>query len=343
MESKMEEYLISFDNLKKIVDGFIKEGSDVISISKNGDRFVRLERSDDIILNPEQRPSDISAKEFLFPRAEPIFFYCKQKESVEIIDKEPQKRQVLIGLKPCDAASFGIMHRVFNWDYRDEFFNRRYDNTLIIGLACKYVDDYCFCTSVNISPTSTRGSDLFLIPLSDGRFVVQVVTDKGKEIVSRNSQMFEKAVPDSGKAVIDSIKGPQKKFDSKKVKEWLDKNFETDLFNPIGDVCLGCGQCAFVCPTCHCFDIVDEDYRYGEGRRMKNWDSCQFYLFTLHASGHNPRDTQAKRYRQRVNHKFKYYIDRFGEILCTGCGRCSRGCPVAIDIGGIVTRIENLT
>lgn len=106
-------------------------------------------------------------------------------------------------------------------------------------------------------------------------------------------------------------------------------------------MCLSCAQCAFVCPVCHCFDIVDEDYSYTEGRRMKNWDGCQFGHFTLHASGHNPRDIQGKRYRQRVNHKFKYYVDKFGEILCTGCGRCSRGCAVSIDIKEIVANCKD--
>jgi ferredoxin len=108
-------------------------------------------------------------------------------------------------------------------------------------------------------------------------------------------------------------------------------------------MCLGCAQCAFVCPTCHCFDIVDEQSGSTTGRRAKNWDACQFSLFTKHASGHNPRDNQEKRYRQRISHKFKYYMDKFDEILCTGCGRCARGCPVSLDILQIVEEINSLS
>ena len=55
--------------------------------------------------------------------------------------------------------------------------------------------------------------------------------------------------------------------------------------------CLGCGACAYTCPVCHCFDIVDEG-NAREGVRARNWDACQFPLFTLHASGHNPRGEQ---------------------------------------------------
>ena len=56
------------------------------------------------------------------------------------------------------------------------------------------------------------------------------------------------------------------------------------------------------------------------GKRRKNWDACGFWKFTHHASGHNPRDLQPKRYRNRIMHKFKYYDDKFGQTLCTGCG-----------------------
>jgi Fe-S oxidoreductase len=39
-------------------------------------------------------------------------------------------------------------------------------------------------------------------------------------------------------------------------------------------------------------------------------------------------------------HKFKYYHDKFGQTLCTGCGRCVRACPVGIDIKEILEAIS---
>ena len=65
---------------------------------------------------------------------------------------------------------------------------------------------------------------------------------------------------------------------------------------------------------------------------MRNWDACQFAMFTMHASGHNPRGDQSQRQRQRIAHKFHVYPQKFGQLLCTGCGNCSRNCPVGMGV-----------
>jgi len=95
--------------------------------------------------------------------------------------------------------------------------------------------------------------------------------------------------------------------------------------------CISCGACAFVCPTCACFDI--QDITIGaEHSRKRSWDSCGFSLFTIHTSGHNPREVQSQRWRQRVMHKFAYMPDRQQIVGCVGCGRCSRACSVDMNL-----------
>ena len=123
---------------------------------------------------------------------------------------------------------------------------------------------------------------------------------------------------------------------------WLERNFDHELWKSLALRCHGCGACTAVCSTCHCFDIVDEHDSCGAGVRRRNWDFCQSAKFTAHASGHNPRKSQAERLRQRVMHKFSIYPRRFDEILCTGCGRCARACGSGMNLPEILGRLVQL-
>jgi len=46
---------------------------------------------------------------------------------------------------------------------------------------------------------------------------------------------------------------------------WLEENFDHPAWKTMALRCHGCGACAGVCPTCHCFDIVDEHDSSDEG------------------------------------------------------------------------------
>ncbi len=124
------------------------------------------------------------------------------------------------------------------------------------------------------------------------------------------------------------------------MQDWIEHHFEDPFWATLGVRCNGCGACTMVCPTCHCFDIVDEEEGVGCGTRRRCWDTCQAGKFTLHASGHNPRADQIARYRQRINHKFAIYPVKFGDVLCTGCGRCVRTCQMGQNIGEILVAID---
>jgi ferredoxin len=65
-------------------------------------------------------------------------------------------------------------------------------------------------------------------------------------------------------------------------------------------------------------------------------------LFTLHASGVNPRKSGRERMRQRIMHKFKYFVDNHNMVACTGCGRCVQYCPVNFDIRQALLAIQEL-
>lgn len=336
----MEEKIISKEDLLKICSDVINKGHTLLNPGTAEYRIIK--DASQIRLDSGALPTKISYKSFVFPKSEPILYYKRGKNDVQLIDINIDGKDIIVlGAKPCDANSISIMRHLFNWDYKDEFFNLREKHFVIIGLLCSSYDEYCFCTSVGSSPVSETGSDIFLIPLDNENYALRIITEKGEKFITPYFKYLKPGNEILSKQITENIEKPVTAFDSEAVHKWLEDNFENPKWEGIGNLCLSCAQCAFACPVCHCFDIVDEDYSYSEGRRMKNWDGCQFGQFTLHASGHNPRDIQSKRYRQRINHKFRYYVDKFGEILCTGCGRCSRGCPVSIDIKEIVSNCKD--
>jgi len=115
-----------------------------------------------------------------------------------------------------------------------------------------------------------------------------------------------------------------------------------EIWEDISFSCINCGTCTFVCPTCWCFDIQDEVHGK-KGKRMRNWDSCMFPIFTIHTTGHNPRGTKLQRVRQRFMHKLKYFVDKYDQgIMCVGCGRCVNQCPVNIDIRRVCEIMNDL-
>ncbi|KPJ53524.1 hypothetical protein AMJ39_04385 [candidate division TA06 bacterium DG_24] len=333
----MEHRTLAGDGLPALIDELIKKGMRVIApTQRNGDlAFGQVSSSAEAVL--DYFLCKRSAKEIVFPRTEAILGFDRSGGEVKV---EPPSMQfpetVVVGARPCDAASLPILDHIFTWDCDDELFTRRREATTVIGLTCTTADNFCFCTSVGLSPDNTAGSDILLTQLEDGQFFVEVVTDKGEKLAAELGELFREGGDESArqKAGEKARALVTRSVDVSKAKGWLDDHFDDEMWES-WMTCLGCGACTFVCPTCHCFDIVDEVQGLS-GHRCKNWDACTFWHFTVHASGHNPRDVQYKRYRQRILHKFRYYKDRFGVTLCTGCGRCSRHCPVGIDIAEVL-------
>jgi ferredoxin len=288
----------------------------------------------------------LSLKGFFLPQTEALFAWRQHGTEVEIErGAASAPARVALGVKPCDAAALEIVDHVMNWDYADQPWNERRAATTLFTLACPVEDGSCFCTAVGAAPDGTRGADGLFTPVAGG-WLVEPTTEKGAAFVAEHAAHFAPASPallDEGaearRAATARVAG-HLEIDAESVREWIAAHFDDPLLAALGVRCHGCGTCASVCPTCHCFDIVDETDGVGKGTRRRSWDTCQTGKFTLHASGHNPRHDQNARFRQRLNHKFSIYPLRFGEVLCTGCGRCSRECHAGQDLVEMLAAID---
>jgi len=273
-------------------------------------------------------------KAAFLPQSEAMFRVQGDKFVSTENETEPR---IILGIHPCDVRALQLLDTVFlTEDNQDPYWANKRQRTTIVALGCSAPAETCFCTTVGSGPFDIRGSDLMLTE-ADSSYVIEVLTEKGQRLVSH--------LQDAPQAVVDTAVAKQttvaesmtKAFDSTGIRDKLYGLFDSDFWQTVQESCLGCGVCTFLCPTCYCFDIVDEGQR---NERVRNWDSCMFRVYSQEASGHNPRPTNKERTRQRVMHKYAYWLDQIGEIGCTGCGRCVRYCPVNLDIRDIIRRAQ---
>jgi len=323
--------IVKRDELDKAIEGLLKD-FEVIGpkdLTNRGIFYETIKDAQDIYLGESFTTEPV--KKFFLSPSEWLFRY-QYKESKNSLEEAvlAKGKRIIVGVRPCEARGLELLDKVYDSEYKDEFYLNNRARTVIIGLSCVQPDKSCFCTSVGGSNIESRGMDAILFA-KDSKFILEIITDKGKETlgsIGRELSIEEKKL------------WPQDKEKKKglvatkiKVPESLDEVFESPYWQQVSKSCLSCGICTFLCPTCHCFDLVDE-----ERKRLRCYDGCAFSDFTLEASGVNPRPTKKERYRQRVFHKFDYFHKNFGENLCVACGRCIRHCPVKIDIAEIVNK-----
>jgi len=294
--------------------------------------------------------SRLSPKSAIYPQSERMFEYNLDENDPQahILKESPKDffPQAIVGIRPCDAFSFQMVKINFdNPQYRDPWWVQRYEATTFVGLGCKDPCATCFCTSVGSGPFSEKGLDVTLYDLGE-TFLAKSLTDKGEAFlgkIKRGSPADESAMKEA-ESTASAASGKMSSTvstDELRGKGVMDL-FDAPFWDGVGFACINCGTCTFFCPTCWCFDIQDEVLGK-EGDRIRNWDACMFPIFTLHGSGHNPRDNKVHRVRQRFMHKLKYYVDKYDDgVCCVGCGRCIQFCPVNIDIREVFQLMNNL-
>ncbi len=321
---------------------------------KEGDAVVFRSFKKESCLEFDRMPS-VSPKEVTFPRTETLMTFNQslvtpateedeneievtEKPVLEVTENLSVKKSLVFGCRPCGARGKSIFSKVYETkDITDPYFITRRDNTLFVTLACSTPETTCFCTSVGGGPADSTGSDVLLYPVKGG-FVAEAVTEAGTTLLQSDLLVSGEDKASEVELVINNsleLLGNEDNFTEAQEK-LLALFGNDDFWEDMSAKCISCGTCTYLCPTCYCFNITDET-EGNSGKRVRSWDTCMDYLFTLEASGHNPRTSKANRLKNRVGHKFSYYPSLHEKLIaCCGCGRCIKSCPAAVDIREIV-------
>lgn len=317
---------------------------------KNEDHwsYEIIEKSADLNLaypNAVQSP-----KKVIFPQREVFFEFGSGNETgCEVKEALPAEQPaVIFGVRPCDARALTLTDKVFSGDFEDPYYWKRRKSTVLVGLSCNTPPSpNCFCLSVGGSPFAKEGLDVMLTDLGDTYFV-ETLTEKGEQLMQEAGNLFTDA-KEKEKSDRENLQAEAEKKISRQVRDVekipgkLKEMFDASFWDEESLGCIRCGICTYLCPTCHCFDINDEVTATSPlaGKRVRTWDNCQFPDFTMHSSGHNPRPDKASRLRQRILHKYNYFVERYEDYQCTGCGRCVSKCPVGIDIIDVLNKVND--
>jgi|TARA_Y100000310_G_scaffold75476_1_gene71774 ferredoxin len=307
----------------KLVSSLIKSYEVIAPVKKELVSFEVIKKPEEIHFKTN---SYFPVKEFFFKKHETLFRF--NGNSVKVPVKKPKKK-VLIGLRRCDLNSILRQDMAFIDEDVDAYYKKERENCVLIGYHCSKVEDeYCFCGSLKLL-------DFFDLMLYDksGGFVVEVGSKKGESFVKRHKQFFKES-----KINVDKVIKGSDRLKKKDISSLYDHaDWEKGVKR-----CLSCAACNVLCPSCYCFDINDKvDVKdLSKGERCRTWAACQLRCFTRVAGEHVFRDKREERFKHRIYHQLQYFKEKHGVNLCTGCGRCIRGCPTRIDFVKIINEMK---
>jgi sulfhydrogenase subunit beta (sulfur reductase) len=294
--------------------------------------FEQIEDLSDLRL--DYNTSILPPKKYLQPPEERMMTFSRTGKPVAeaVMDAPPT---VILGVHTCDLHGIRVLDEAFRQGHPDAYYLERRKKTLLVGIECLTpCDEHSFCKSMG-TLTVSNGYDLHLTDLGES-YAVNVGSDAGGALLEKYSDAHQATEDDMRQ--LNKVLGakwprfPYKlNFDVGELLALMGPSYNNPLWERLADICLACGQCTLVCPTCFCFNVYDSvELNLMDGERRRRWDSCQLDEFARVAGGENFREHQAARLRHRFMRKGRYLMERYGELGCTGCGRCARSCLVDI-------------
>jgi ferredoxin len=351
----MKARLLERADVLKIVDMLREQGYEVFAPFSGRGRdtwfdLVTDENRDRIqvhLPNPYYPP-----KRFVLPHIERLLKVRRSNGDIQIEPTYRERKRAIFGLRSCDVAGIWHLDRFYlGRDFRDLYYAKRRQNLFLVNVVCtdpeRDIGEECFCPCADTGPAARDYFDLQVMDLGD-EFMVVAGTPAGEAFFAQ--PMFKKpteAHVEKRRTILGEVR---KQF--KTTTSWFSATVRyvsqgtalEKTWEEIGNRCLECGGCTYVCPACTCFTVSDRQVGPDEIERVRIWDACALSGFTRMAGGFNPRravhDRRNRRFFRKLAH---YFIQRELSMACVGCGRCAAVCHGDVGMPSVVEMIRRAT
>jgi ferredoxin len=348
--------VVARKNVLGIVDLLRQQGYEVIApfCGRGRDTYfdtVTDNNREDIqvhLPNPYYPP-----KRFVFPHIERLLKIERSSNDLHIEPRYEQPKRAIFGIRSCDIAGINHLDRFYlGRDFRDIYYDNRRKNLFLVNVVCTDPDtdigDECFCVCADTGPAARDHFDLQLMDLGD-EFMAVAGSPAGEALFS--DPIFENGTMEhvaKRRTVLDDVRKRFKPLTTSwfaaAVQFVSQGEIQDSTWEEIGNRCLECGGCTYVCPACTCFTVSDRQVGSNEIERVRIWDSCGLGGFTRMAGGFNPRravhDRRNRRFFRKLAH---YFIQRELSMACVGCGRCVAVCHGDVGMPTVVEMVRRAT
>lgn len=307
---------------------------------QDGGRYRLRQRGDDALFGYTLGAQ--GWKRFLYPPRQRLFATRRTEDGFAIEPPEPDPAPMaFLGARACELAAMAVQARVFgDKDFTDPGYQGRLAAAFVVAVECGEAGGTCFCASMGAGPEVTAGYDIRLLELTGRRFLTDVGSERGREIlIGLPTSTASAADLEVAAALRKAARTGQGRTMDRDTAAALNTVPEHPRWDDVAARCLTCGNCTMVCPTCFCTTVEDvTDLTGDHAERWRKWDSC-FSVEFSYVHGGALRNSARARYRQWITHKLSNWFGQFGTSGCVGCGRCITWCPVGIDITAEVAAI----
>ncbi|MCJ7687800.1 MAG: hypothetical protein MUO60_00505, partial [Clostridiaceae bacterium] len=255
-------YTLKKEDLKELLNTWSKSSFDVYAPKENAGQVMLLPYEDDeLCLDYINFPFPV--KEFLFKQKEILFQWENYNSGIDVhVDETPKDKSILFGIRSCDAYGIAYMDKFFLEDYEDELYKKNREATWIVAVNCVSVGDDCFCSSMGTGPFAREGYDILFTPL-EHEYLIEIGSTKGEELIILGGKLFSEANKNLLNEKDKLTEATSHKFKTKikvnNIAKVLQNNFNDPLWDQLSKECVLCTGCTNLCPTCTCFNVVEEN------------------------------------------------------------------------------------